>query len=456
MSAAGEPAHIPTGPEATASARRALTATAHTEPARPETPGRRRTRHRVGAALTWAICAMTAAAPGAEAQGDAGLLSPDSARLRCRMAHDRILDAVRGVHHAQKNVGLSAAVAVHGTVEFSEQLGLADLEHRVAVGPATRFGVASVTKAFTGAALVKLARSGELDLHAPIQRYVPGFPEKPGPPITPHLLAVHRAGIRHYRPGERTPAFYAAHFESAVQVLELFQDDTLLFEPGSDYSYSSYGYNLLAAAIEAASGRSFPEYVRGEVLAPLGLARTRFDDVRFPLEDRSERYSFYHPRDYRPSDSVWLVPRWDYSYNMGGGNLISTAEDLVRFGQAFVGPGFLDEEGLALVRELQGPTDEGGPWSYGWFVLRDEAGRTFLRINGSNAGLQASLVVYPEHAVSVAVLSNTWGLGSRSGEMVVELPARMVRACLGEAASPKPSSGAWDRRRATRPKRGGP
>jgi CubicO group peptidase (beta-lactamase class C family) len=227
---------------------------------------------------------------------------------------------VRAVQHAQKNVGLSAAVAVHGTVEFSEQLGLADVEHAVPVDPETRFGIASVTKAFTGAALLKLHEAGRIELDAPIRRWVPEFPEKPGPTITPHLLAVHRAGIRHYRDGERTPAFYAAHYDSAAQAVELFADDSLLFEPGTGYSYSSYGYNLLAAAIERASGRRFADFVRSEILDPLGLQQTRFDDVRFPVERRAERYSYYHPTDYRARDSVWLVPRWDYSYNQGGGN----------------------------------------------------------------------------------------------------------------------------------------
>lgn len=356
--------------------------------------------------------------------------SPDPAGLFCRLAHGEILGEMEAVHHEQRNVGLSAAVAVHGVVEFSEQLGLADIEHSVPVGPDTRFGIASVTKAFTGAALLRLHEAGRIDLQAPIQRYVPEFPATGGPPITPHLLAIHRAGIRHYRPGERTPAFYAAHYDSAAQAIRLFAGDSLVAEPGGRYSYSSYGYDLLAAAIERASGLSFPDFVRREVFEPLGLEDTRFDDVRFPVARRAERYSYYHPTDFRTSDSVWLVPRWDYSYNVGGGNILSTAEDLARFGQAFIRPGFLSEESLTRVLRPQGPEDGESSWSYGWIVREDEAGRTFLRITGSNAGVQAALVVYPEQAVSVAVLSNTWGIGSRSAEMVVDLPARMAARCL--------------------------
>lgn len=398
----------------------------------------RMTERPVRAAILSAVALLSLPVSGARGQEGArhpAAPPPDSARRICREAHPQILREVRAVHHRQKNIGLSAAVAVHGTVEFSEQLGLADVEHRVPVGPDTRFGVASLTKAFTGAAFVKLMEDGRIDPDAPIQRYVPSFPEKRGPPITPHLLAVHRAGIRHYRQGERTPAFYAAHYDSASQAVRLFREDSLLFDPGSGYSYSSYGYDLLAAAIEAASGRRFTDFVRSEVIEPLGLGDTRFDDVRFPVARRAERYSYYHPTDYRTSDSVWLVPRWDYSYNMGGGNMISTAEDLARFGQVFVEPGFLSAESLELVQRRQGPEGGEGDWSYGWFVREDEAGRRFLRINGSNAGVQAALVVYPDHHLSVAVLSNTWGIGSRSAEMVVDLPARMAEACMGEGGA---------------------
>jgi CubicO group peptidase (beta-lactamase class C family) len=76
----------------------------------------------------------------------------------------------------------------------------------------TRFGVASITKAFTGLALLKLHEVGRIDLDVPIQRYVPAFPVKPGGVITPRLLAAHLAGIRHWGP-ERNAALYARHFD---------------------------------------------------------------------------------------------------------------------------------------------------------------------------------------------------------------------------------------------------
>lgn len=365
---------------------------------------------------------------GAGAAAEPGMVT---ARAACRAAHGAILREVARVHHRQANVGVQAAVALGGQVVFHDALGLADLEHAVPVTRETRFGIASVTKAFTGAALLLAAEEGRLGLDDPVRRWVPEFPEKEGGPITLRMLAGHLAGIRHYR-DERTPEFYATHYEDVRDVLPLYAEDPLVAPPGTGYRYSSYGYNLLAAAVQAATGVRFQDWVADRILRPLGLERTRFDDVRFPVPDRSERYSYYHPTTYEESDEPWLVPRWDYSYNAAGGNLIATAEELVRFGQAFTGadPALLSERSLA---RLGGPvridetTSERG---YGWSAGTDGAGRRFLRATGSNAGLQAALVVYPEEALSVAVLSNTWGIGSRSAEMVVDLPLRMAAACL--------------------------
>ena len=138
-----------------------------------------------------------------------------------------------------------------GETVLAENLGYADLEHRVPVTNETRFGVASITKAFTGLSLLKLREAGRIDLDAPIQRYVPAFPVKPGGVITPRLLAAHLAGIRHWGQ-ERNAALYARHFDDVNDVLALFKDDTLVAPPGTKASYSSYGYNLIAAAIQSA------------------------------------------------------------------------------------------------------------------------------------------------------------------------------------------------------------
>lgn len=110
----------------------------------------------------------------------------------------------------------------------------------------TRFRIGSVSKALTSVAVGRLLQDGRLDLDSPVQRYVPGFPAKRYP-ITVRQVAGHLAGIRHYFPGEFENR---EHYPTITQGLAIFAADSLLFEPGTAFAYSSYGYNLLGAVIE--------------------------------------------------------------------------------------------------------------------------------------------------------------------------------------------------------------
>ena len=339
--------------------------------------------------------------------------------------------ALEDIHRRQQNIGLSALVFHRGASVASVSLGYADLEHQVAVVPETRFGVASITKAFTGLALLKLRESGRIELDAPIQRYVPAFPTKPGGVITPRLLASHLAGIRHWAE-ERTPALYARHFDDVNEILPLFKDDTLVARPGSAESYSSYGYNLLGAAIQAAAGVKYEDYVRQSIIDKLGLKDTGFDDVRRVLPRRARRYSYFHPWTFVvDSSAVYRVPDWDYSHNVAGGNMYATAADLARLGRAVMQPGLLSRESLNLLYTRTKVDTVEARMTYGFFATAPNAPTRRLHIGGSNAGLQSGLFIYPDHDLVIAVLSNTWGIGARSGEMNGTLLERLAAICMG-------------------------
>ena len=149
--------------------------------------------------------------------------------------------------------GVSVAVGFHSRVVWSEGFGLADLERFVPVTTLTKFRVRSVSKPITAAAMGVLMEAGKLGLDVPVQNYVPDFPEKRWP-ITVRQVAGHIAGIRHYADDE---FLSNRRYPDVTTSLEIFEDDPLLFEPGTQYSYSSYGWNFLSAVVEAASGEEF-------------------------------------------------------------------------------------------------------------------------------------------------------------------------------------------------------
>ena len=349
----------------------------------------------------------------------------------CRENRGDLRAALADIQKRQRNIGLSGLVMLKGETILSEQLGYADLEHKVAVTPATRFGVASITKAFTGLALLKLNERGLIALDSPIQRYVASFPVKPGSPITPRLLAAHLAGIRHWS-NERTPALYARHFDDVNEILELFKNDTLVAPPGTKASYSSYGYDLLGAAIQSSSGMKYESFVVREIITPLGLKNTGFDDVRRVLPNRAMRYSYFHPWTFAvDSNEVYRVPDWDYSHNMAAGNMYATAEDLARLGRAVMQPGFLSARSIELLSKRPRSGNVEADMSFGFFVGDSTSKHRILTIGGSNAGLQSGLHVYPDQDLVIVVLANTWGIGARSGEMNSTLLERLAAICMG-------------------------
>ncbi len=334
-------------------------------------------------------------APGA-AQDSGYVLSPTPAAWAARVAAARrlLVDSMRRADIP----GVSVTVMKDGAVIWSEGFGYADLEQRVPATALTRFRVGSISKSLTAAAVGQLWERGRLDLDAPVQRYVPSFPVKRWP-ITTRQVAGHLAGIRHYR-GEE---FYSArHYNSVTAGLSIFENDTLLFEPGTRYYYSTYGYALVSAVVEGASGEPYLRYMREQVFLPLGMTHTvaEFPDSLIPWRAR-----FYTRDSSGPEvNAAWV----DNSYKWAGGGFVSTTEDLVRYAEAYLEPGFLKPETIQLLWSSQHTRDgKATGYGIGWAVGTDSAGRRVISHSGGSVGGTAMLLIYPEQRLIVALLTNT-------------------------------------------------
>jgi serine beta-lactamase-like protein LACTB, mitochondrial len=313
--------------------------------------------------------------------------------------------------------GLAFAVAVEGHSVYSEGFGYADLEQRVPAWPETKFRIGSISKPLTAVALVQLVEKGKIDLDAAIQSYVPSFPKKEGR-ITARLLAGHLAGIRHYQGDE---FLISRHYNSVVESLQVFANDPLIAPPGTKYSYSSYGFNLLSAAIENASGESFLDYMQQHLFVPLGLIHTTADQNRAIIDQRSRFYA-------KDKDSaVENAPYVDNSYKWAGGGFLSTAEDLVRFGSALLRPGFLQPGSLKLLFTSQ-KTAAGEETGYGmgWSIRKNSRGERIYAHSGGSVGGSCQLILYPDTGVVVAMVTNLGG-GSWKIEDVEQVAEGFVK-----------------------------
>jgi serine beta-lactamase-like protein LACTB len=346
------------------------------------------------------------------ATGCADMPSEGSAPASFEAVVDTARAWVSRVVEEESYPGLSIAVAVDGKLVWSEGFGYADLAEGEPVTTESKFRVGSVSKPYTAAAVAQLMVDERLDVDAPIQTYVPDFPQKQWT-VTTRQVGGHIAGIRHYLGNEN---FSDIRYETVAEGLDIFKDSPLLFEPGSDYSYSSYGWNLVSAAVEGASGQPFLIYMNEHVFGPLGMSSTEAD---WATEDIANRVSFYvMSEDGRPVDAPYV----DNSYKWAGGGFLSTPEDMVRFATAHRSSGFLPGKGLDFLMTSQALNDgsETG-YGFGWTTRTDESGRRLLGHTGGSVGGTTLMSMNPETGVIVAMAINLSRADLSVGRRVMQL-----------------------------------
>lgn len=316
-------------------------------------------------------------------------------------------------------VGLQAAVGTADGRLWTKGYGTADLEHGVPVDSTTRFRTASIDKWMTATAAMRLVERGELDLDAPVQDYCSFYPGKRWPLPTRHLLG-HRGGVRHYwgandeprRTVEQRARLFerqreeregmAVRHTTVITPLEGFRDDSLLFEPGTGYRYSSHGYRLVGCALRGAAGKPYRELMRELVFDPAGMRHTRDDDAYAIVADRARGYV-------RRGGEVQRARFRDVSENLPAGGHLSTAADLVRFAIAWDGGKLVSAESRARMTAPE-PVEEGEESYYGFGVnVRSEpsvAPGPVLTHGGGQDGTRTLLVLLPEADVAVALMSN--------------------------------------------------
>jgi len=313
---------------------------------------------------------------------------------------------VRAAVAEQNLPGLSVAVGVGGAIVWTEGFGWADLDKQVPVAPETRFRIGTASTVLTSAAAGVLLEKGRLKLDDDIQAYVPAFPKRPWP-VTLRQVMGHVAGLRSDG-GDEGPLF-AEHCERPLDALPQFAPRPLLFEPGTRFRYSRYGWIVVSAAIEAAAHEPFLRFMGEQIFEPAGMHDTKADPGPAPAPGQA---SAYFPRfaanpRYGPDPMRDL----DYSCYAGSSVFVSTPADLVRYAIA-IDRGTLIQP--ATVRLLQMPqrlrsgqeTGYGLGWEVATVALAGKDTRMVGHDGDSLGGTVASLMTFPEHGIVVAVISN--------------------------------------------------
>jgi CubicO group peptidase (beta-lactamase class C family) len=298
--------------------------------------------------------------------------------------------------------GCAVGVSSGGTIVLEKAYGMADLEHDVRNTADTIFEAGSVSKQFTAAAVLLLAREGKLSLDDPVRKYIPELPDYGKPLLIRHMLN-HTSGLRDWGEVEgiagwpRTSRVYThAHVLDIVS-----RQKALNFEPGTKWSYSNTGYNLAAIIVARVSGQPFAEFCRTRIFEPLGMTHTSWrDDFTRIVKGRAIAYS---------QGREGLRQNMPFENVHGNGGLLTTVGDLLRWNENFAAPTVGDQEFLRIEQE-PGRFNDGKPHDYALgLYIRTYKGVREVSHSGTTAGYRAYLTRYPDQHLSIAVLCNTSG-----------------------------------------------
>ena len=294
--------------------------------------------------------------------------------------------------------GFSVAVMKDDFV-WSHGFGFADVENHVPATADSSYRLASVTKPMTAVAVLKLAEEGRIDLDAEVQTYVPSFPKKPWP-ITVRELLAHLGGISHYRDLAAEQHFREP--KNTAEALAVFRDFDLVAEPGTRFSYSSYGYVLLGAVIEGATGKAYADVMRETVWEPLGMTSTRMDDPRAIIANRVRGYEL---QDGKLRNAEYV----DVSSRFAAGGTRSTVVDMLAFVRGLAAGKVLSPATLETMWTPQ-KTKDGRTiaWGLGW-DLTPVAGRFAVFHDGSQPETETYLIYVPRQHFAIALAANVQG-----------------------------------------------
>lgn len=294
--------------------------------------------------------------------------------------------------------GMSVAVAQDGKILFLKTYGKADVEMNADVDANTTFGLASLTKQYTAATIMRLVEQGKISLYDPVSKFLPDYPIQ-GNTVTIHHLLSHTSGMADYGlRNEELPGWYSLDL-SYQQMLDLWANRPFDNKPGENYDYNNWGYYLLGQIIERVTGTPWTKYAEPELLIPLGLNNTIFAHQLRIVPGRAKGY--LHQKD-----SLINVPYRNVDLFSAGGGLSSTIDDLVQWTHLLHSGKVVSEESLKKMTTAT-ELNNGKMAGYGYGLYVNELRGHKKIYHGGTFGFGTYVSHYPDDSITVAILSNS-------------------------------------------------
>ncbi len=349
-------------------------------------------------------CALVLTAPAALAQPQ-----PAEASLGERI--DAFLVAA---YPEETGPGAALLVIDDGEVVYRGARGMADVELGVSLEPDHVFRLGSITKQFTGVAIMILEEEGKLSVSDPITDFLPDYPTH-GHTITIEHLLTHTSGIYNYT---NVPGFMDEPVRQDVTTEELvdsFKGFAMDFAPGERWNYSNSGYVLLGAIIEEVSGQSYADFVRERIFEPLGMDNSYYGGHQI-IPGRVKGYSAEGEGYVNAGYISMTQPH-------AAGSLLSTVDDLATWHRALAGGELISAESY---ERMTTPfvLNDGEATTYGYgFTVQDVRGRNAVMHGGGIHGFVTLAAYFPDEGIYVAALSNIPGVGFGPGQLALKAAA---------------------------------
>lgn len=382
------------------------------------------TTHTDGFIRTLALAGCFAglmATPIPEAFGQTQLSLPSSAQSNAQR-----IDELFSRWQGPNSPGVAVLVLQNGKVAFEKGYGMADIEHGIPITPSSIFDVASISKQFCAMSIALLEADGKLSLSDDVRKYVPELANF-GPVITINHLIHHTSGLRDWPDALHMAGWNYEDVISYPQILRFaFSQRELNFQPGSEYTYSNTGYNILALVVERVSGQTFRHFTDARIFTPLGMTNTHFhDDYDDVIVGRTESY--------RPGAGASVMKVSNNLTALGSSSLFTTAEDLARWVHNYESPTVGNARIIARLQERFVLTN-GDTSSYAFGqTVENYRGLTRVSHSGSWAGFRMAVQRFPDQQFAVIVLANTTAINP------VNSATRITDFYLGERMKPVPT-----------------
>lgn len=337
---------------------------------------------------------------------------PGWARAQAFQGAVQLREIAQGLIAERRTPGLQVAVRRGPEVIFDEAFGSANLETRTGLTPVSPMRIGSVTKQFTGAALLSMESDGLLRLSDPLSKFFPDFPRAAD--ITLDRMLTHTSGLGNYTNRVNRADFIqdARRDRDAAALLQAMRETETLqvFEPGTGWAYSNTAYVLLGLVIEQVAGTPWAAVMRARLFDPTGLTMTGMDDTAEVQPNRASGYTNDPGSESGFKNASYIA----MSYPGAAGALRSTARDLVLWHQALLGGQVLAPAALermltpATLNDGTLPTVNGQPRQYGYGVsVGTIDDRSAVSHGGGIFGFSSDLTTLRQADVSIAIIANT-------------------------------------------------